>query len=93
MNKNQSIPQSLRQNQRLNYLVNSSFQAVHILFVLSFENDAQRISNKIYYLPNIETKDYNVTIDGKTFFDQPVKNDKTSEKLLVKEMAIQLAAY
>ena len=93
MNKNQSIPQSLRQNQRLNYLVNSSFQAVDIIFVLSFENDAQRISNKIYYLPNIETKDYNVTIDRKTFFDQPVKNDKTSEKLLVKEMAIQLAAY
>ena len=93
MNKNQSIPQSLRQNQRLNYLVNSSFQAVDILFVLSFENDAQRISNKIYYLPNIETKDYNVTSDGKTFFDQPVKNDKKSEKLLVKEMAIQLSAY
>ena len=32
-------------------------------------------------------------IDEKTFFDQPVKNDKTSEKLQVKEMALQLAAY
>ena len=39
-------------------------------------------------------------IDGKNFFDQPVKNDKVSnirkilEKLLlVKEMTIQLVAY
>ena len=46
------------------------------LFVLAFENDDQRISNKRYYIPNVEIKDYNVMIDGKNFFDQPVKNDK-----------------
>ena len=43
-----------------------------------FENDAQRTSNKRYYIPNVEIKDYNVTIDGKNFFDQPVKNDKVT---------------
>ena len=36
----------------------------------------QRTSNKRYYLPNVEIKDYNVEIDGKNFFDQPVKNNK-----------------
>ena len=28
------------------------------------------------HLPEVETKYYNVKIDGKFFFDQPVKNDK-----------------
>ena len=28
-----------------------------------------------YYLPKVETKDYNVMIDGKNFFDQSVNND------------------
>ena len=43
---------------------------------MAFENDAQRTSNKRYYLPNVEIKDYNVLIDGKNFFDQPIKNNK-----------------
>ena len=38
----------------------------------------QRTSNKIYYLPNVEIKDYNAMIDGKNFFDQPVNNDKVT---------------
>ena len=29
-----------------------------------------------YYLPKVEIKDYNVKIDGKDVFDQPVKNNK-----------------
>ena len=45
-------------------------------WVLTFENDVQRTSNKRYYLPNIEIKDYNFKFDGKNFFDQPVKNNK-----------------
>ena len=27
-----------------------------------------------YYLPTEEINDYNVTIDGRNFFDQPIKN-------------------
>ena len=49
-----------------------------MLFVLAFENDAPRISRKRYYIPNVGIKDYNVMIDGKTFFDEPVKNDKVT---------------
>ena len=45
---------------------------------MAFEDDAQRISNKRYYIPNVEIKDYNVMIDGKNFFDQPVKSDKVT---------------
>ena len=59
----------------LNHLVEARFGGVNILFVIAFENDAQRTSNKRYYLPNVEIKD--VIIDGKNTFDQPVKNNKT----------------
>ena len=38
----------------------------------------QRTSNKRCYLPNIEIKDYDVMIDGKSFFDQPVKKNKVT---------------
>ena len=44
------------------------------LFVLSFENENDRISHSTYYLPKIEIKDYNVMIDVKNFFDQPINS-------------------
>ena len=62
----------------MNNLIESSFQSVNIFFVLAFENDEQRTSNKRYYPPDVEVKDYNVLIDEKNFFDQPVKNDKVT---------------
>ena len=46
--------------------------------MLAFEDDAQRTSNKRYYIPNVEIKDYNVMIDGKNFFDQPIKNNRVT---------------
>ena len=80
-NKYLSKPELLAQNENLNHLIEPSFQGVNRLFVLAFEHDnnnEQRISNKRYYIPNVEIKDYNVMIDGKNFFDQPVKNDKVT---------------
>ena len=77
-NKYLAKPELLAQNPNLNHLIEPSFQGVNRLFVLAFENDAQRTSNKRYYIPNVEIKDYNVMIDGKNFFDQPVKNDKVT---------------
>ena len=49
----------------MNHLVDPSFQGVNQIFVWAFENDAQKTSSKIYYLSNVEIKDYNVMIDGK----------------------------
>ena len=65
-------------NSNLNHLIEPSFQGINRLFILAFENDDQRASNKRYYIPNVEIKDCNVMIDGKNFFDQPVKNDKVT---------------
>ena len=67
-NKYLAKPELLAQNANLNYLIEPSFQGINILFVLAFENDEQRTSNKRYYIPNVEIKDYNVLIDGKKFF-------------------------
>ena len=71
-------PELLAQNANLNHLVELSFQGINRLFVLAFENDDHRISNKRYYIPNVEIKDYNVMIDRKNFFDQPVRNHKVT---------------
>ena len=38
--------QKITKNQNLNHLIEPSFQGVNRLFVLAFENDDQRISNK-----------------------------------------------
>ena len=36
-----------------------------------------------HYEPNVEIKDFNVLIDGKSFFDLPVKNKEAYEKIIV----------
>ena len=77
-NKHLSKPELLAQNSNLNHLVEPSFQGVKRLFVLAFENDTQRTSHSGYYLPNVEIKNYNVTINGENFFDQPIKNNKVT---------------
>ena len=73
-NKYLAKPELLAQNANLNHLIEPSFQGVNRLFVLAFENDTQRTSNKRYYIPSVEINDYNVMIDGKKFFDQPINN-------------------
>ena len=71
-------PELLPQNPNINRLIEASFEVVNRLSILAFEYDAQRISKKRYYLPNEEIKDYNIMIDGKNFFDQPIKKGKVT---------------
>ena len=59
-------------------MVESSFQGVNRLFVLAFENDTQKASHSGYYFPNVDVTSYNVVINGETFFDQPIKNNKVT---------------
>ena len=47
-------------NNNSNYLIDPTFIKVNRLFVLSFENQDNRISFSKYYTPNIEIKDLNV---------------------------------
>ena len=81
-NKYESSIKTFAQNRYLNYLVNPSFQGVNRLFVLPFEKENGRTLHSTYYLPKVEIKDYNVMIDGRNFFDQPVNSlSKTYENI------------
>ena len=81
-NKYESSIKTFAQNRYLNYLINPSFQGANRLFVLAFENENDRTSHSIYYLPKVEIKDYNVMIDGRNFFDQPINSmNKTYENI------------
>ena len=67
----------------LNYLIDPTFSKVNRFFVLSFKNDQDRTSFTKFYTPKVEIKDFNVLIDGKGFFDVPIKNkEETYEKII-----------
>ena len=36
-----------------------------------------------YFVPNVEIKDFNVLIDGKIFFDLPVKNEEEAYEKII----------
>ena len=59
-------------------MLEPSFKGLNRRFVLAFESDTQRTSHSGYYIPNVELKGYNVMINGETFFDQPIKNNKVT---------------
>ena len=58
----------------LDYLIDPSFHRVSRLFVLSFDNNDDRIAVTGNFLPKLEIKNYNVMIDGQKFFNETVKN-------------------
>ena len=81
-NEYESSIKAFAQNRYLNYLINPSFQGANRLFALAFENENGRTSHSTYYLPKVEIKDYNVMIDGRNFFDQPINSmNKTHENI------------
>ena len=59
-------------NENLNYLIDPTFTKVR-LFVLLLENENDRRSFWKYYEPNVQIKNFNVLIDGKSFFDGMLK--------------------
>ena len=63
------------QNNNLNYLIDPTFINVNRLFVVISEWD-NRYSFSRYYVSKAEIKYFNVLIDGKSFFDLPVKNNE-----------------
>ena len=82
-NKNRSEMTNQTKTNHLNHLINPTFIKVNRLFVLSFENEEGRTSFSKYYVPKVEIKDFNVLIDGKSFFDVPVKNkEEAYEKIM-----------
>ena len=60
-------------------LLDSSCQGVNRLFVLAYDNTAGNNqvsvdSYKKYFLPRIKIDKYNIEIDGRNFYDQPIND-------------------
>ena len=74
------------QNNNLNYLIDTIFTNVNRLFVLSFprnNNTDNRYSYSNYYVPKVEINDFNILIDGNSFFDLLVKNIEEAYKKII----------
>ena len=60
-------------------LLDSSFQGDKRLFVLAYDNtaDNNQVSvnfSKKYFLPRVKIENYNIEIDGRSFYDQPIND-------------------
>ena len=74
------------QNNNLNYLIDPTFTNVNRLFVLSFSRNNNTDSwyfFSSYYVPKVKINDFNVLIDGKSFFGLPVKNEKEAYEKII----------
>ena len=74
------------QNNNLNHLIDPTFTDVNRLFVLSFprnNNTDGRYSFSNYYVPKVKVNDFNVLIDGKSFFYSSVKNDEEAYEKII----------
>ena len=84
---------NLDDNNLTRFSLDASFQGVRRFFVLAFNNNTDndpnnsikninnrvlRNSNTKYFLPRVNITNYNVLIDGRNFYDQPI-NDSVKQ--------------
>ena len=70
-------------NNNLNILIDATFTNVNRLFVLAYQDNANRQSFSRFYLPNVMVKDYNVIIDKLAFFDLPIKSEEEAYEKII----------
>ena len=66
-----------------------SFQGVNRLFVMGYNRangQPTRNGQRKYYLPRIDLEKYNVIIDGRSFYDNPIESDIENYRELEKVM-------
>ena len=70
---------------------NYSFQVVNRLFVLAFDNtnndanNVERDSLRKYFLPRVNITNYNVLINCRNFYDQPI-NDQIKNRMKIEKL-------
>ena len=59
-------------------MLDSSWQGVKRLFVLAYNKEGDKkvsvASHKTYFLPRVKIENYNIKIDGKYCYDQPIND-------------------
>ena len=82
----------LDNNNLTRFPLDASFQGVRRLFVLVFDNTengakkVERNSHTKYFLPRVNITNYNVLIDGRNFYDQPI-NDRIKQYDKIRKIA------
>ena len=69
--------------------LNPSFQGVYSLFVMLYNRangQPTRNGQQKYYLPRIDLEIYNIIIDGRNFYDNPIESDIEKYRELKKVM-------
>ena len=64
-------------NEYIRERLDASFQGVNRLFVLAYasgDNITNENSYRKYFLPRIKIENYNIEIDGRNFYDQPIND-------------------
>ena len=64
-------------NEYIRERLDASFQGVNKLFVLPYahgDNITNENSYRKYFLPRLKIKNYNIEIDGRNFYDQPIND-------------------
>ena len=79
-NKYRSEVTNYTKNDNLNYLIDPTFNKINRPFALSFKNEDDRTSFSNYYVPNIQIKNFNVLIDGQSFFESFYRIQNKKEK-------------
>ena len=89
-NKYRSQMNIWKKKNNLNYLIDPTLTKVNRLFVMLFERTEENNFKKDrryffshYYVPNVKIKDFNVLIDGKGFFELPVKNEEEAYEKMI----------
>ena len=85
-NKYRSEITTQPKNNNLDYIIDPTSRNINRLFVHLFKNcddDPTIKSFDEYYILLVEIKDFNVLIDSKPFFDQPVKNEQEAYEILI----------
>ena len=92
---------NLDNNNFTRFIIGSSFQGVKRLFVFAFNNTTVNVSNnpinntpnrvlrnshRKYFLPRLNITNYNVLIDGRNVYDQPV-NDLVKQYDKIRKVA------
>ena len=82
---------NLDNNNFTRFPLDSSLRGVRKLFVLGFSNanDANKVekkSHRKHFLPRVNITNYNVLIDGRSFYDQPI-NDLVKQYIEIRKIA------
>ena len=76
-NRYKIIFKSYNENEYIRERLDASLQGINKLFVLPYahgNNITNENSYKKYFLPRLKIKNYNIEIDGRNFYDQPIND-------------------